>query len=285
MTLTESIRSSTSISSGRLRAPLQDEDFWNSLALEIENKTLQKGSKMKENNNFRMGMRDGLPICLGYLSVSFAFGIMATGSGLSVLEAVMISLFNLTSAGQLAALPIIAGTGSFIELALTQLVINLRYSLMSVSLSQRMSDSVRLGDRFAVSFANTDEIFAVAVSKELPVGRKYLYGLMILPMLGWSLGTLLGAIAGNILAEIFVNALGIAIYAMFIAIVVPAVKREMSTAICAAVAVALSLAFYFIEPLSRIPSGFVIIICAVLASLILAFACPIQDGEEDAENA
>lgn len=235
---------------------------------------------MKENNNFRMGLRDGLPICIGYLSVSFAFGIMATGAGLSVLEAVMISLFNLTSAGQLAALPIIAGAGSFIELALTQLVINLRYSLMSVSLSQRMSDSVRLSDRFAVSFANTDEIFAVAVSKELPVGRKYLYGLMILPMVGWSLGTLLGAVAGNILGEIFVNALGIAIYAMFIAIVVPALRREKSTALCVAASILLSLAFYFIKPLSFVPSGFVIIISAVLASLIFALIFPIHDVEE-----
>ena len=241
---------------------------------------------MKENNNFRMGLRDGLPICLGYFSVSFAFGIMAVSSGLSVAEAVLISLFNLTSAGQLAALPIIASAGSLIELALTQLVINLRYSLMSVSLSQRMSDSVRLGDRFAVSFANTDEIFAIAVSKELPVGRKYLYGLMILPIVGWSGGTLFGAIAGNLLHELIVSALGIAIYAMFIAIVVPVVRTDKSTALCVLLSVALSCLFAFLPALRAVPSGFVIIICAVVASALFAFLCPIPDEREEvAENA
>lgn len=232
-----------------------------------------------ENNNFKMGMRDGLPICLGYFSVSFAFGIMACSAGLSAFEAAMISLFNLTSAGQLAAVPIIANAGSIIELAITQLVINLRYSLMSVALSQRMSDSVRLGDRFVISYANTDEIFAVAVSKELPVGRKYLYGLMILPILGWTLGTLLGAIAGNILPSIIVSALGIAIYAMFIAVVVPVVKSDLKTALCVLLAVVLSCAFYFVPSLNIVPSGFVIIICSVTASILFAALAPVDDGK------
>ena len=127
-----------------------------------------------ENNSFKRGLRDGVPICLGYLSVSFAFGIFATSEGLSLLEAVMISAFNLTSAGQLAAVPIIAEGGSLIELALTQLIINLRYSLMSVSLSQRMGRSIRTRDRFVIAFANTDEVFAVASGCGAPVGRKYM---------------------------------------------------------------------------------------------------------------
>ena len=228
-----------------------------------------------------MGLRDGVPICLGYLSVSFAFGIFAIGQGLSVIEATFISIFNLTSAGQLAAVPIIASGGSFLELALTQLVINMRYALMSVSLSQRMGDSVRLADRFAIAYANTDEVFAVASSQPRRVGRRYLYGLIITPFLGWSLGTLCGAIAGNVLPSALTSALGIAIYGMFIAIVIPAARDSRGITLCALVAAALSSAFYYIPGLSSVPSGFVIIIVAVISGLIFAAVAPVDDGDID----
>ena len=234
---------------------------------------------MIEINSFRKGIRDGIPICLGYLSVSFAFGILAVSSGLSVLEAVLISMFNVTSAGQLAAVPIIAMGGGFFELALTQLVINMRYALMSVSLSQRLGKSVSLADRFAVSFVNTDEVFAVAMSMGYPVGRKYMYGLILTPFLGWTGGTLLGALAGNVLPKMIVSALGIALYAMFIAIVIPAAKGDKKVALCALFAISLSCLLYFTPGLKEIPSGFAIIISAVLASLIFAAFAPIQDED------
>ena len=236
---------------------------------------------MRENNNFSIGIRDGVPICLGYLSVSFAFGIFATSAGLSVLETVLISLFNVTSAGQLAAVPIIAAAGSYIELILSQLVINLRYALMSVSVSQKFGRTVRLRDRFPIAFVNTDEVFAVACGNELSVGRKYMLGLITTPFLGWGLGTLLGAIAGNILPAIAISALGIAIYGMFIAIVVPAARDSRSTALCALLSIALSCAFYYAPVLREIPSGFVIIICAAAASLLFAIVAPIEDEEVD----
>jgi len=238
---------------------------------------------MSENNNFKMGLRDGLPICLGYFAVSFAFGIFCVSSGLSIIEAVMISAFNLTSAGQLAAVPIIAAGGSFIELALSQLVINARYALMSVSLSQRLGKSIRLRERFLVAFANTDEIFAVSVSKGSPVGKLFMLGLIIPPFFGWSLGTLLGAVAGNILPDMVVCALQISIYAMFIAIVVPAAKDSGRVAIASALAVALSSAFYFAPIMKEIPSGFSIIIIAVAVSTLMAFLKPIPDEPEDGE--
>ena len=236
-----------------------------------------------EVKSFKMGLRDGIPICLGYISVSFAFGIFAVGSGLSVLEATLISLLNVTSAGQLAAVPIIAAGGSYIELMLTQLVINLRYSLMSVSLSQKLGESVRLRDRFLMAFANTDEIFAVSYSKEGTVGRRYFYGLMLTPILGWTGGTLLGALAGNILHELVTSALGIAIYAMLLAIFIPASRDDSKVALCVALSVALSCVFYFVPLLNEIPSGFVIIICSVSASLLFALACPISDSDEQKE--
>ena len=236
---------------------------------------------MNVSNNFRKGIRDGLPICFGYFAVSFAFGIFAVTEGLSAAEATLISIFNLTSAGQLAAVPIIASGGSFIELALSQLVINARYSLMSVSLSQKLDETVRLRDRLVIAFANTDEIFAVSSAQPGCVGRKYMLGLALTPFLGWTLGTLLGSIAGNILPTVLVNALGIAIYAMFIAIVVPVAKVERGVLIASAAAVLLSVLLYYVPVLSEIPSGFSIIIIAVLVSGVMAVAAPVkEDGEQ-----
>lgn len=236
----------------------------------------------KQNNKFSEGLRDGIPICLGYLSVAFAFGIFSVGSGLSVLETVLISMTNVTSAGQLAAVPIIAAGGSLFELALTQFVINLRYSLMSVSLSQKLGSTVRLIDRFLIAFVNTDEVFAVASGKNGNLGRRYLYGLTLTPYLGWSLGTLIGAVAGNILPEIVVSALGIAIYGMFLAIIIPPAKKSLPTALCILFSVALSCAFRYIPVLKSVPDGFVIIICAVAASALFAIAAPVKDEKEGA---
>ena len=231
-------------------------------------------------NQFARGVKDGMPICIGYLSVAFAFGIFATGLGLTVWEAVFISMFNVTSAGQLAGAPIIAAGGSVIELALTQLVINARYSLMSVSLSQKMDSTVRLGDRFAIAFVNTDEVFAVASGNQGRVGRAYFYGLIVPPFLGWTLGTLVGAVCGNILPGVVISALGIAIYAMFIAIIVPTVKTNLKTALAVLVAIILSCLFKYIPALNKVPSGFVIIICAVSVSALFALIAPIPDEEE-----
>ena len=235
-----------------------------------------------KKSEFLRGLYAGLPICLGYISVSFAFGIFAVESGLSVVSAILLSMTCVTSAGQLAAVPIIAGGGGLIELAMSQLVINLRYSLMSISLSQKLDNSIKLPHRFAIAFVNTDEVFAVASSQK-NVNKWYMFGLMLLPWAGWALGTTLGAVAGNILPAIVTSSLGVAIYGMFIAIVVPEAKKSAPTAICVAIAVALSCAFYYIPWLQSIPSGFTVIICAVVASVIMAALAPIpQEVEDDA---
>ena len=231
-------------------------------------------------NNFTRGILHGLPICFGYLAVAFSFGIFAVGQGLSVLETVFISLLNVTSAGQLAGVPILASGGSMIELAATQLIINLRYALMSVSLSQRLDGTVRLADRFLIAFVNTDEVFAVSAVQPGGVSRAYMYGLIMMPYLGWASGTALGAVAGNVLPAIVSGALGVAIYGMFIAIVVPGMRAHLPTALCVGVAVCLSLLFYYVPGLNRVPSGFVIIICAVLASALFAWLRPIDDGRK-----
>ena len=231
-------------------------------------------------NRFLIGLHHGLPIGLGYLSVSFAFGIFSLGQGLSIWETLLISMTNLTSAGQLAGVPIIAVGGSAAELAVTQLVINLRYSLMSVSLSQKLHDSVSLPHRLAVAFFNTDEIFAVASSRTEPLTRSYLYGLGVCPYLGWSLGTLAGALAGDILPARLTSALGITIYGMFVAIVIPAMRERKATAWCVLLAVTLSCAFRYLPLLSEVSSGFAMILCAVTASALLAYLAPLeQEGD------
>ena len=234
---------------------------------------------MNQLNSFKKGIKAGLPICIGYFPVSFAFGIFSVENGLSVLQAVLISLTNLTSAGQLASVPIMVGGGTIIELVLSQLVINSRYSLMSISLSQKLSESVKLPHRFLIAFGNTDEIFAVASSNKQKVGTKYMLGLILTPVIGWVSGTLTGAIAGNILPDIVISALGLAIYGMFIAIVVPVIKEEKATSLCVGVAVILSCIFYYAPVLKEIPTGFTVIICAVVASALFAFIKPITIEE------
>ena len=238
--------------------------------------------KLQEFNDFKKGIIDGMPICLGYLSVSFAFGIfvMNQGVGFSWLHALLISMTNVTSAGQFAGVPIIIAGGSLAELVICQIIINLRYALMSTSLSQKMDKSIRLFDRFVIAFVNTDEVFAVASGKNHNVKRNYMYGLILMPYLGWSVGTLIGSLAGNILPAEVVSALGIAIYGMFVAIVVPEMRGNSKTAFAVIFSIVLSCVFEFLPLLNKVPDGFVVIICAVTASLLFAFLFSIEVKEE-----
>lgn len=181
---------------------------------------------------FQKGLKDGIPIGLGYFAVSFTFGIMAIQAGLSAWQAVLISLTNLTSAGQFAGIGIIAAGGSLWEMALTQLVINLRYCLMSFSLSQKLEKGVGNGHRLTVAFGVTDEIFGVSASQEGRISPWYNYGVMCVAIPGWTLGTLAGAISGNLLPDFLVSALSVAIYGMFLAVHYSAGKEEPCRAGC-----------------------------------------------------
>ena len=237
---------------------------------------------LKENSkSFLYGLKCGIPIALGYLAVSFGFGISAVNGGLSVLSSVIISMTNLTSAGQVAALGIIAALGSLSEMALTQLVINLRYFLMSISVSQKLDKSFTIPHRFITSFGITDEIFAVACSQKGEIGKRFMYGLILLPFVGWTLGTLLGASAGEILPLKIKAALGIAIYGMFIAIIIPPARKEKSVAFVVIISAILSCLLYYVPLFSGISSGFSIIICAVITSVLAAAIFPHEEEEEN----
>ncbi len=225
-------------------------------------------------NSFQKGLRDGIPIGLGYLSVAFTFGMMAVAAGMPALYAVLISMTNLTSAGQFAGLNMIVAASGYLEIALTQLVINIRYSLMSLSLSQKLDKSLKTPARLGVSFGITDEIFAVSSTQPGRVGATYMRGLLTIPYFGWTLGTVLGALAGTLLPPMIQSALGIAIYGMFLAIIVPAAKKSFPVFLVTIAAITLSCLFRFVPVLQEISGGFVIIICSVAAAGIGAVCYP-----------
>lgn len=236
------------------------------------------------NKLFLKGVKHGLPIGLGYLSVSFAFGMQCTDNGLSVLQALLISMTNLTSAGQLAGLQVMVAHSSLVEMALTQFIINLRYALMGLSLGQKLGPTMNTPRRMFFAFANTDEIFAVASAQPERLHHLYLYGLMLMPYIGWSLGTLLGAAAGQILPEFVCSALGIAIYGMFLAIILPPARREKSVRAVVLIAIGVSLLFHYLPMLSGISGGFVVIICAVIAAAVGAVLFPIEEKDTQKED-
>lgn len=230
-------------------------------------------------NNFLRGVKAGLPIGLGYLSVSFTFGIMAISAGLHWWQGLLISLLTLTSAGQVASLSIIVNPGRYIELLISQCTINVRYCFMSIALSQKTDSKFSKIYKWLLGFFITDEIFAVAMT-EKKVSRSFFLGLGVLPYIGWGLGTLLGALLGNILPESVMIALSIAIYGMFIAIIVPPMKEDKTIILAVVIASLLSFGFYFFPYLNQVPVGIVISICAVVAALICAFVFPVKEEQE-----
>ena len=229
---------------------------------------------IKSQNSYIYGLLKGLPIALGYLSVSFGFGISALGQGIWGLGTILISLTNLTSAGQVAGVAIIAAGGTFLEMALTQLVINIRYCLMGLALTQKLDKSFTTIHRMITSFGITDEVFAVAAAERGMIGRRFMYGLITLPYFGWALGTTLGVYAGQILPQNLCAALGIAIYSMFVAIIVPPSRDDKGTLLAVLISSGICCAFYFIPLFAGISQGFSVIICAVVAAGIMAFVAP-----------
>ena len=232
-----------------------------------------------DSDEFIQGIKDGIPIALGYLSVSFGFGITSVTKGLSVLITVLISATNLTSAGQVAGIGIISAGGTLIEMAIAQFIINMRYSLMSISLSQKLDENFTLKHRLAVSFGITDEIFAVASSRKCELKSQYMYGLIFMPFVGWVIGTLLGAAAGEVLPEYLKSALGIMIYGMFIAIFVPPARKAVGVLIVVLISVTMSCCFKYIPALQEVSSGFAIIICALFASIAGALLFPVKESD------
>ena len=226
------------------------------------------------------GVRTGLPVGLGYFSVSFGFGAMAVSKGLSVWGATLISASNLTSAGQFAGLGVIVEDSGLWLMILTQLIINSRYALMSLALSQRMGQKIGLLPRLCIAFINTDEVFALAMARQKELTVPFLCGLGLLPIIGWVSGTLFGALAGSILPGSIRIALGVMLYGMFIAIVIPPAKKERSVAAAALLALVFSCLFAWVPVLQKAPTGTPIVICTVAAAALCAWLFPVKEEAE-----
>ena len=234
--------------------------------------------------NWQAGMRDGLPICLGYLAVSFTFGIAAKNAGLSPFAATLMSATNLTSAGQFAALSLIAASASYYEMAVTQLVINLRYCLMSCALSQKLESNTPFFHRFIMAFGISDEIFGVSVSVPGSLSPFYTYGLMTVAVPGWALGTLLGILLGSILPARLLSAFSIALYGMFIAVIIPPAKSNKILAGIILLSMLASGFFALVPLLNSISSGFKIILLTLLIAGGAAWLFPVQQEKGAAAN-
>lgn len=231
------------------------------------------------DNEFFDGVKKGIPIGLGYLAVSFSFGIWAYEGGMPIWMVVFISLSNLTSSGQFAGTQLIFDAASFFEIGLSVFVINIRYILMSLSLTQKLDKNTTTGQKLLFGYGITDEIFAMASTRDKVITAKYMYGLILTPVLGWTLGTALGAISGSLLPESVSAAMGIALYAMFIAIIIPPAKKSKPVLGAIAISIGITCIFKYVPFLSFVTGGFALIIATVVSACIMAVVAPIKDEE------
>ena len=232
-----------------------------------------------KGREFCAGMKAGIPVCIGYFSVSVGFGAMAIAQGLTIWQAILISASNLTSAGQFAGLTVIAAGAAIIEMILMQVVINSRYALMSLALGQRLGPDVGIGKRLLAVFFNTDEVFALGMSRGKQLTTGFFVGVGVVAALGWIFGTAMGAIAGSLLPESVRMTLGVMLYGMFIAVVVPQAKEEKPILIAVILALVCSCLFAWVPLLNQVSSGLAIVICTVLAASVCALLFPVQDDE------
>ena len=238
---------------------------------------------MFQNKDFIKGLKGGFPIFLGYLPVSFTFGFMAVSGGFPVWLAVLMSLTNLTSAGQFAGTNLIIAGVSYIEISMTTFVINLRYMLMSLALSQKINRKIPVWKRLIFSFGITDETFVVASTQGENISASYMLGLITLPFIGWAVGTFLGGSISGILPVKLQNAMGIGLYAMFIAIVIPVARESKQVLLIVILAIIVTCILKYVPIFAFISSGFRIIIATVISAGIGAFLFP-KTYEEEGET-
>ncbi len=231
--------------------------------------------------DFYDGLKKGLPICFGYIPVSFTFGIMVVSNGMPVWMALFISMTNLTSSGQFAGTNLILAGAGYFEITLATFIINIRYMLMSLSLSQKLADNVRTINKLIFSFGITDETFAVASTEKKEITSSYMYGLVLTPYFGWALGTLLGAVASGLLPASLSGAMGIALYGMFIAIIIPAAKKSNHITIIIVISVVITCIMKYVPVICNISPGFRITIATLIGAGAGAILFPEEDGGEE----
>lgn len=231
---------------------------------------------------FLRGLRDGIPIAAGYLAVGFTLGIAARNAGMSVLQSGAMSAVMVASAGQFAAMGVIASGTGYLQMFITTLIVNARYLLMSCALSQKVPEDCPMGHRLGISYLITDEIFGIAMNYEGRLDPRYNYGAGAIAVPGWVIGSMLGTAAGAVLPPIVTNALGVALYGMFLAIIIPPSRRDHRVAAVVAISMALSFVMAKAPFVRDIPSGTTVIILTIVISAIAALICPVGDRAGDA---
>ena len=230
-----------------------------------------------DKSAFYEGLRDGIPIGLGYFAVAFSLGIAYRNAGITAFQGFLTSITNATSAGQFAAVSIIAGNASYFEMALTTLIINARYFLMSAALSQKLSPKMPLFHRFIFGAAVTDELFGINIGRPGYLNPYYYYGAALAAVPSWATGTAVGIIAGNMLPSRIVSALAVALYGMFLAVIIPPARKHKSIfalVLCSFIA---SLVANLWAPLAELSGGTRIIILTVTISAIAAYFFPADE--------
>lgn len=242
-------------------------------------------SLMDNKVAFHNGVRDGVPIALGYLAVSFSLGIMAKNAGLDPAQGFIASILCLASAGEYVGFTLIGATATFIEVAIATLVTNARYMLMSCAMSQRMEEKMPLRHRMGTAFFITDEIFGISIARPGFLNPYYTYGAGAIAAPAWAIGTMLGVIAGNILPLRLVSAFSVALYGMFLAIIIPPAKTDRIIGVLVAIGFALSYAAAYIPGLNNLSSGTQTIILTVLISAGASIFFPKRSNDNDKEAA
>ncbi len=236
------------------------------------------------NKVMKEGFRDGIPIGLGYLAVSFSLGVAARNAGLSAFQGFLVSLLNNASAGEYAGFTVIAANGAYFEIFLMTLIANARYLLMSCALSQKFSPDTPLIHRIFVGYDVTDEIFGITIARPGMLDPFYSYGAILIAAPAWAGGTALGVIAGNLLPARAVSALSVALFGMFLAVIIPPARKNRIIALFVLVSFAASFAATYLPLISQLSGGTRTIILTVLISAIAAILFPVNE-EEDAKNA
>ena len=237
-------------------------------------------SRQENMRCYRAGMRDGLPIALGYFAVAFTLGIAAKNAGFSALQALVASLTNNASAGEYAAFSLIAAGAGYLEVAVMTLVANARYLLMSCSLSQKLSPETPLRHRLLIGYDVTDEIFGISIARPGYLNPWYTYGAMTVAIPGWGSGTFLGVVMGNILPLRAVSALSVGLYGMFLAIIIPPARKNRVILALVAISFAASFAASRLAVFAGISSGVKTIVLTVVIALAAAVLFPVKEEED-----
>ena len=226
---------------------------------------------------YRRGLKDGIPIALGYFAVSFTLGITARNAGFSALQAMVASLTNNASAGEYAAFALISAGAGYLEVAVMTLVANARYLLMSCALSQKLSPDTPLIHRLLIGYDVTDEIFGISIARSGYLDPFYTYGAMTVAIPGWGVGTLLGVLVGNVLPLRAVSALSVGLYGMFLAIILPPARKDRIIAGVVGLSFALSFAAARLPLLAGVSSGIKTIVLTVAIALGAAILFPVRE--------